>query len=168
MGLGTVLVTIAGTAYGAKNIKNLKIGFDYSLKLALICSIIICLILYIFAPQISYIFCYTSSSDSLMFELTQFLKIFTLYIFPIFVGVMCISILDGAGKGFHSLTLGLIQSILLELAFAILFGYYFNEGSFGVYKGLIIGNILGAILAYTWISLFIKKTEKKFYLEKNS
>jgi Na+-driven multidrug efflux pump len=78
MGFGTALLTVAGASYGARNYKKLQDAFFYTLKLGLIVSTVMAIVFYIFAPQISMIFAYSSSAELAprIAELIQIMIIF--------------------------------------------------------------------------------------------
>ena len=62
IGVGTAAITVSGVAYGAKKYENIRTALRYSVKLGLISSIIVCILLYVFANQLAYIFSYSESS----------------------------------------------------------------------------------------------------------
>ena len=100
--VGTAAITVAGIAYGAKNIKNLRIGARYSVKLGLILSIIVSVIIFVFADQISLMFAYSANSSTLAPMIAEFLRIMVLYILPVPVGATAAFVFQGMGKGLYT------------------------------------------------------------------
>ena len=65
IGVGTAAITVAGFAYGAKKYENIRTALRYSVKLGLISSIIVCILLFVFANQVAFIFSYSEASSYL-------------------------------------------------------------------------------------------------------
>ena len=65
IGVGTAAITVAGVAYGAKKYENIRTACRYSVKLGLISSIIVCILLFVFANQVAFIFSYSEASSHL-------------------------------------------------------------------------------------------------------
>ena len=158
--VGTAAITVAGIAYGAKNIENLRIGARYSVKLGLILSIIVSVIIFVFADQISLMFAYSANSSTLAPMIAEFLRIMVLYILPVPVGATAAFVFQGMGKGPTSLVITLIRELILCVLFAYLLGFVLNLGVFGIYIGLIVGSAIGSIIGYVYLEFYIKKTFK--------
>lgn len=158
--VGTAAITIAGIAYGAKNIENLRIGARYSVKLGLILSIIVSVIIFVFADQISLMFAYSANSSTLAPMIAEFLRIMVLYILPVPVGATAAFVFQGMGKGPTSLVITLIRELILCVLFAYLLGFVLNLGVLGIYLGLIIGSAIGSVIGYVYLEFYIKKTFK--------
>ena len=77
VGVGTAAVTVAGVAYGARRYDRIKTTVRYAVKVGFIVSLITCLLIYVFAGQISYIYIFSYSATSSQLEplITNFLKI---------------------------------------------------------------------------------------------
>lgn len=158
--VGTAAITVAGIAYGAKNIENLRIGARYSVKLGLILSIIVSVIIFVFADQISLMFAYSANSSTLAPMIAEFLRIMVLYILPVPVGATAAFVFQGMGKGPTSLVITLIRELILCVLFAYLLGFVLNLGVLGIYIGLIVGSAIGSIIGYVYLEFYIKKTFK--------
>lgn len=158
--VGTAAITVAGIAYGAKNIENLRIGARYSVKLGLILSIIVSVIIFVFADQISLMFAYSANSSTLAPMIAEFLRIMVLYILPVPIGATAAFVFQGMGKGPTSLVITLIRELILCVLFAYLLGFVLNLGVLGIYLGLIIGSAIGSIIGYVYLEFYIKKTFK--------
>ena len=80
IGVGTAAISVAGVAFGARKYENLRVVARYAVKVALIASIIVCIILIVFSNQIAYIFSYSESSAELAPLIASFLQIMSLFI----------------------------------------------------------------------------------------
>ncbi len=160
IGVGTAAITVAGVAYGAKKYENIRIATRYSVKLGLISSIIVCIILYLFATQIAFIFSYSESSSHLEPLIASFIQLMCLFILYVPFGASAGNVLQGLGKGTTSFILTIIREFVLVLLFAYILGFVFNLGEYGIYYGMLIGGSIGSAIAYTYIEIYINRLIK--------
>ena len=166
IGLATAVLTVVGAAYGARRFDKMKIGLNYGVKVGIIFAGIISAILFIFAPQVATLFSYGASS-SLKPGIIESLRV--LLIFPIFVplGMTSVFSIQGIGKGFLALLLTTQRALILMVFFAWLTGMVFGLGAHGVWWGIVIGEVIGSIIAYIVTVLFIRRLEKKYNENRN-
>ncbi|MBQ2175799.1 MAG: MATE family efflux transporter, partial [Alphaproteobacteria bacterium] len=99
IGVGTAAISVAGVAFGAKKYENLRVVARYAVKVALIASIIVCIILIVFSNQIAFIFSYSESSAELAPLIASFLQIMSLFILYVPFGASAGNVFQGVGKG---------------------------------------------------------------------
>ena len=157
IGVGTAAISVAGVAYGARKYENLRITARYAVKVALIASIIVCIILFVFANQIALIFSYSESSAELAPAIAGFLQIMCLFILYVPFGASAGNVFQGVGKGTVSFALTTFREFILVLIFAYLLGFTFNMGEFGIYCGMLLGGGIGSLICYACIELYINK-----------
>ena len=157
IGVGTASISVAGVAYGARKYENLRVTARYSVKVALIASIIICIILNIFANQIAFIFCYSEGSAHLEPLIASFLQIMCLFILYVPFGATAGNVFQGVGKGTISFALTTFRELILVLIFAYLLGFCLNMGEIGIYSGMLVGGGIGSLICYACIELYINK-----------
>lgn len=157
IGLGTAILTVGGAAYGARKYDKMEIGFDYTVKIGAIISVVTSIIFYIFSSQIAMIFTYTDSSSVLGPGLTTFMQIMALFVLPLSIGMMPASIFQGIGKGMESLIMAVIRELIATTIFTVIFSIVFQWGEIGVWWGLVVGGLVGSVVAYIWGKIFIKK-----------
>ena len=157
IGVGTAAISVAGVAFGAKKYENLRITARYSVKVALIASIIVCIILNVFSNQIAFIFSYSESSAQLAPLIASFLQIMCLFILYVPFGASAGNVFQGVGKGTISFILTTFREFILVLIFAYLLGFTFNMGEFGIYCGMLLGGGIGSLICYACIELYINK-----------
>lgn len=157
IGVGTVAISVAGVAFGARKYENLRIVARYAVKIALIASIIVCVILIVFSNQIAVIFSYSESSAKLALAIAGFLQIMSLFILYVPFGASAGNVFQGVGKGTISFLLTTFREFILVLIFAYLLGFTFHMGEFGIYCGMLLGGGIGSLICYACIELYINK-----------
>ena len=157
MGVGTASISVAGVAFGARKYENIRTAARYAIKVGLTASIIICIILIVFANQIAVIFSYSESSAGLAPHIATFLQIMSMFILVAPFGMTASSIFQGVGKGTTSFILTTLREFLLVLTCAYTLGFIFNMGEIGIYYGMILGALVGSIICYSIVELYIRK-----------
>ena len=157
IGVGTAAISVAGVAYGARKYENLRVTARYAVKVALIASIIVCIIIYLFADQIAFIFTYSEGSAQLEPLIAKFLQIMCLFILYVPFGASAGNVFQGVGKGTVSLVLTTFREFILVLIFAYILGFTFNMGEFGIYCGMLLGGGIGSLICYACIELYINR-----------
>ena len=160
IGVGTAAISVAGVAFGAKKYENLRVTARYAVQVALIASIIVCVILFVFANQIAVIFSYSESSAELAPLIAGFLQIMCFFILYVPFGASAGNVFQGVGKGTISFVLTTFREFILVLIFAYLLGFVFNMGEFGIYCGMLLGGGIGSLICYACIELYINKLIK--------
>ena len=160
IGVGTAAITVSGVAYGAKKYENIRTALRYSVKLGLISSIIVCILLYVFANQLAYIFSYSEASASLLPLIAAFIQLMCLFILYVPFGASAGNVFQGLGKGTTSFILTTFREFVLVLIFAYLLGFVFNMGERGIYYGMLIGGFLGSVIAYGYIEYYVDRLIK--------
>ncbi|WP_407381002.1 MATE family efflux transporter [Methanobrevibacter sp.] len=163
IGIGTAVLTVAGVAYGARNLDNLKTSHSYSIKLGFILSISLGAIMFIFSSQLAAMFSYTAASADLAPQIATALSVLSLFVLAIPHGMMSSMVFQGVGKGINSLIITLLRSLILETVCAYIFCFIFGWGLVGIYSGVIIGCFLGGTFGYIWAKIFIKKFGEKLH-----
>ena len=160
IGVGTAAITVAGVAYGAKKYENIRTACRYSVKLGLISSIIVCILLFVFANQVAYIFSYSEASAHLEPLIASFIQLMCLFILYVPFGASAGNVFQGLGKGTTSFILTTFREFVLVLIFAYLLGFVFNMGERGIYYGMLLGGFLGSVIAYGYIELYVDRLIK--------
>ncbi len=156
--IGSAVVAVSGSAYGAKNNEYLKRSHKYGSKLGAIFGLTITIIFILFSKQLSYIFAYTPQTHHLIPIISQFLIIIGLA-FPFTgIGVISSSIYQGLGKGIISLIFTILREIIACLSLSYIFAFTFGLGLIGIWIGTCLGRVIMGIINY----LFAKHTIKKY------
>ena len=157
IGVGTAAISVAGVAFGARKYENLRVTARYAVKVALIASVIVCIILNVFANQIAFIFSYSQSSAQLEPLIASFLQIMCLFILYVPFGASAGNVFQGVGKGTISFILTTFREFILVLIFAYILGFTFNLGESGIYCGMLLGGGIGSLVCYICIELYINR-----------
>lgn len=159
MSIGTAVVAVIGAAYGASDLEKIKVGYRYALKLGVSIELVLAVLTLIFAPYISKMFTWSSSSAGIESGITLCLMI-SLIAFPLipFEGIT-LSMFLGLGKSSYALILVFIRYMVFGIPLALFFCIYYNIGL----KGIWIANVISvwgfAIIAYTWAVKYVNKLE---------
>lgn len=156
MAISTALISIVAANYGAKNFKNIKIAYDYSMKFGTILGIVALVVFLVFAPQIAYIFSYGESSIRLLDPTITFFHIFAWFFIVFPGGIISTYVFQGFGKGTHSLIFTIIKEALCATFFAVLFGIILGWGINGVWFGVLVGYSIGGLIAIAYANNYLK------------
>ncbi len=160
IGVGTAAITVSGVAYGAKKYENIRTALRYSAKLGLAASIIVCILLYVFADQLAFIFSYSEASAHLLPLIAAFIQLMCLFILYVPFGASAGNVFQGLGKGTTSFILTTFREFVLVLIFAYLLGFVFNMGETGIYYGMLLGGFIGSVIAYVYIEIYVDRLIK--------
>ena len=156
LGLATAVITVTGAAFGSRDLKKLNIAFLFSVKFGLIIEILIAIMLYILTPLITLIFTTGEGLPALRPDIELFVKISCLFYPGAAFGIASSSMFQGTGKGLYALVATLLRTIILTPICAIIFCCGFSLGLNGVWWGLVVANLIGSIVSFTWAKLYIK------------
>ncbi len=159
MAISTALISIVAANYGAGNFKNMKVAYDYSMKIATLLGVVALVIFLVFAPQISYIFSYGASSR-LLNPTIEFFHIFAWFFIVFPGGIISTYVFQGLGKGTHSLIFTVIREAICATVFAVLFGIVLNWRINGVWFGILVGYTVGGLIAIVYTNNYLGKMVK--------
>ena len=155
--IASAVAAVSGSAFGARNWDYLSRTHTYGTKFAMMVSVVILIILVIFAPQLSMIFAYTPETAPLIPEITNFLRIASFGLLLVGIGMPSSFFYQGIGRGTTSLAWTIIRELILTVGFTYLFGIVLNWGLTGIWVGLAIGRIIASILNFTYARYTIRK-----------
>ena len=161
MAISTALISIVAANYGAKNFKNIKIAYDYSMKIGTVIGIVALVIFLVFAPQIAYLFSHGETSIRLLNPTVTFFHIFAWFFIVFPGGVISTYVFQGLGKGTHSLIFTIIREAICATVFAVLFGIILGWGINGVWFGILIGYTIGGLIAIVYANNYLGKLAVK-------
>ncbi len=155
MGLGTATLTVVGAAYGARKFKKMITTYNYAIKLGLAISVIVGILMFVFASQIAAIFSY--SDPSLIPRIAEFLRIMSMFCIALPLGTISSSTFQGLGKGFIALLLTIQRTIIFELLFIFIFTFVMGMGTTGVWWGMAVGGVVGYVICYIMTQLYFRR-----------
>jgi putative MATE family efflux protein len=162
LGIATAVVSVTGAAYGAKEYNNLKTAFLYSVKISLIIELIIAAFTFLLAVQITGFFPIPPEDSAFIIqELPQYFKIVAIFYPGVAFGMMSSSMFQGIGKGSYALFVTIIRAVILGTILPAYFAISLGMGLSGVWWGLVVGNMIGSMLAFFWGVLHLRKLMAK-------
>ena len=160
--IGSAVIAVSGSAYGAKNGDYLSRTHTYGAKFGLALGTAITLILVIFATPLATIFAYTPETANLVPGIAQYLQIVCPCLILTGIGIPSSFFYQGIGKGIYSLMFTILREILLVVPLIYAFVFILNWGLIGIWLGLCIGRAIASVINYLFARYEIRRTRKKF------
>ena len=160
--IGMSALTVGGVAYGAHNLVNLKTALNYGIKLAMVFSVLIVSLLFIFADPLSWMFSFSQNSSVLAPHIAESLRILCFFTLLMPFGVLSCNIFQSMGKGTYSLLIIIVRAIVLEVIFSYLFAFVLGWGLSGIYWGMVAGMAVGSVVGYLFINYYLNKHKGYF------
>ncbi|UCE40002.1 MAG: MATE family efflux transporter [Candidatus Aminicenantes bacterium] len=161
-GIATAVVSVTGAAYGGKAFKKLDSGYMYAIKFGVVIELVMAVITFILAPQIAWLFTFTQESVRIRADLINFLRIMCIFYPAVSPGMLSSAMFQGTGKGTYSLTVTFIRTILLGVPLAYCFAVIMGMKLTGLWGGIVLGNSLGAMIAFTWGRIYVRRLKATF------
>jgi len=150
LAISTAVVAVTGAAYGARAYAKMESALLFAVRLGLGIGVGLAVATFIFAPQIAAIFAGPGDASAIVPGLTAFLRVMSLVYPMIGFGLISASFFQGTGLGARSLTITVLQSVVLSTLFVWVFAIELGLGLSGVWWGVAAGNAVGAMLGYAW------------------
>ncbi len=160
--IGSAVIAVSGSAFGAKNGEYLSRTHTYGVKFGLALGTVITLILVIFATPLATIFAYTPETANLVPGIAEYLQLVCPCLILTGIGIPSSFLYQGIGKGVYSLMFTILREILLVVPLIYLFVFVFDWGIVGIWLGLCIGRSIASILNYAFARYEIRRTRAKF------
>jgi len=160
MGVATVVISVSRSAFGAKSFDKIKSSHTFAIKIGLTIEVVIAILTFIFASQITAVFTQSESALHIVPGLIIFSRTITIIYPTISLGMLSSAVFQGMGKGINALIATILLTVILTPLFAVLFAYYLNLGLIGVWWGIVVANIIGSVVAFSWARLYISRLTK--------
>lgn len=157
LGVASAVTSVAGAAFGSQQYQKVKISYLFALKAGVVTEILMALIIFVFAPQITWIFTWSKESAAIVDELIQFLRIIWLMLPTVAFGMLSSAMFQGVGKGLNALAMTLIRTLGFTVPLAWLLSVYLHEGLQGVWWGMVIAGMAYIPVAFGWAILYLRK-----------
>lgn len=159
--IGTAVVAVVGSAYGAKNPEYISRAHKYGAKFGVLFGIAITIILVVFSTPLATIFAYTPETAKLVPEIAQFLKIASLSLPLTGAGMASSFFYQGIGKGYLSLFFTILREVILTVIITYYLGIVCGFGLIGIWMGLAIGRSIASVINYICGRLTVRKIDKE-------
>ncbi|UCD06276.1 MAG: MATE family efflux transporter [candidate division WOR-3 bacterium] len=161
IGMATAVVSVSGAAFGAREFSKLNVAHIYAIKAGVIIEICVASLTFIFAPQITSLFTMSDEAARISHDLIVFLRTMCIYYPAAAFGILSSAVFQGVGKGIYSLCVTVVRTIILVAPLAYVFAVQFNLRLPGIWWGIVTGNTIGGIIAFTWARHTIAKIKER-------
>ena len=160
--IGSAVIAVSGSAFGAHNGDYLSRTHKYGVKFGLALGTTITLILVIFATPLATIFAYTPETANLVPGIAEYLQIVCPCLILTGIGIPSSFFYQGIGKGTYSLMFTILREILFVVPLIYMFVFIFNWGLVGIWLGICIGRAIASVLNYAFARYEIRRTRERF------
>lgn len=160
--IGSAVIAVSGSAFGAKNGDYLSRAHKYGSKFGLALGTVITLVLVVFATPLSTIFAYTPETANLVPGIALYLQVACPTLILTGIGIPSSFFYQGIGKGIYSLMFTILKEIIFVVPLIILFVYVIHLDLLGIWLGLCIGRALASIINYIFARYEVKRTRAEF------
>lgn len=157
LGIATAVVSVSGAAFGEGAFKKINIAFMHALKIGIIIEVVVGIAVFFLAPQITAVFTRAQGASRIASDLIVFLRIMCFFYPATAFGMFSSSMFQGVGKGINALIATIVRTVLLTLLFTALFTFILDMGLMGVWFGIVMGNTIGAVVAFLWAKSYIRR-----------
>ena len=159
--IGTAVVAVCGSAFGAENGDYLSRAHKYGAKFGILFGLAVTIIVVIFATSIASIFAYTPETTHLVSGISLFLQFAFLSIPFTGAGMASSFLYQGIGRGVTSLFFTIFREVICTVILTYLFGIVFGWGLIGIWIGLAVGRSIASIVNYIYGRHTIKQIRTK-------
>ena len=160
--IGSAVVAVSGSAFGAKNGDYLSRSHIFGSKFGVILGVVMIIIFLLFSNQLAMLFAYTSETANLVPEIANFLRIATLSLAFTGAGLVSGSLYQGLGKGTYSLFFTLLREVIITVPLTYFFGIYMGYGLTGIWMGLAIGRSIASFITFICARYVINTVKKSW------
>lgn len=168
IGIATAVTSVTGAAFGGKAYRKLNTSYMYAIKIGASISLITAVITFFLAPSIAWLFTTSQEAFRIRPELITFLQIMCIFYPGVSFGMFSSAMFQGTGKGTISLTVTIIRTIILTTPLAYLFAIIIDLGLDGIWWGMVAGNLMGSLIAFSWGRHFVRRMLSKAPVSKIS
>ncbi len=160
--IGSAVIAVSGSAFGAKNGDYLSRAHKYGAKFGLGLGTVITLILVIFAYPLATIFAYTPETANLVPGIAQYLQLACPTLILTGIGIPSSFFYQGIGKGTYSLMFTILREIILVVPLITLLVFVFHMDLVGIWIGLCVGRAIASVINYVFARYEIRRTRERF------
>ena len=157
LGMATAVTSVTGAAFGAGDFDKLNLGYMYAIKISLLIELAVAIATYVLAPQITSLFTMSDEAMRIAHDLVVFVRTMCIYYPAAAFGILSSAMFQGIGKGIYSLTVTTVRTIVLVVPLTYLFAISLGLQLPGIWWGVVVGNTIGASLAFTWARYTIRR-----------
>lgn len=160
--IGSAVIAVSGSAFGARNGDYLSRTHIYGVKLGLGLGTVITLILIIFATPLATLFAYTPETANLVPGIAEYLQLVCPCLILTGIGIPSSFLYQGIGKGIYSLMFTILREIIFVVPLIYALVFIFNLGLVGIWIGLCVGRSIASVINFLFARYEIRRTRAKF------
>ena len=160
--IGSAVIAVSGSAFGARNGDYLSRTHIYGVKLGLGLGTVITLILIIFATPLATLFAYTPETANLVPGIAEYLQLVCPCLILTGIGIPSSFLYQGIGKGVYSLMFTILREIIFVVPLIYALVFIFNLGLVGIWIGLCVGRSIASVINFLFARYEIRRTRAKF------
>jgi putative MATE family efflux protein len=161
IGIATAIVSVTGAAYGARQYEKISVALNYSIKMGFTVELGIAALTFVLAGPIAAVFSMGEGGDRIQGDLADLSRILAFFYPFVAFGMFSSSMFQGTGKGMNALAVTLLRTVVFTVAFVLVLAYTLDLGLSGVWWGVVLGNTMGAIVAYAWARYYLGQLNGK-------
>ncbi len=154
--LSAALMTVVGQNMGRGQIERARKAWKTGAMMAVVATLSAATTLVIAAPYVYRAF--SSDPAVLSYTVRQTRIVEYSFVFAS-LAMMARSVFQAMGRPWPGLIITALRMVGLVLPFALFFVYVLDWGIYGVWGGMIAGNILGAIISLGWVRVYWNRLE---------
>ncbi len=162
IGISTAVTSVTGAAFGALDFKKLKTAYLYSVKVGLVISVLVGVVTFLLAHQITAVFTQAKEAVHIADDLIIFLQIMCLFYPGVPFGMFSSAMFQGTQKGMNALIVTIFRTVVLAPPLGWFFAVTLSMDLMGIWVGLSLANIIGSTTAFVWGIIHIKNLKITF------
>ncbi len=162
LGVAMGVTSVTGAAYGARDIDKLKIAYYYGVRFGFVVEFLIAVVIFFLAPQLTLLFTYSRAAHSICGDMVVALKILSLFLPGVPLGMLTSAMFQGIGKGMNAFFVTFLRTIIFQIAFTYILAILFHLGLRGVWWGIMLGNLTASLVGFVWGQFVIGKLKRQF------
>ncbi|MEM2878483.1 MAG: MATE family efflux transporter [Candidatus Hadarchaeales archaeon] len=159
-GIATAVIAISAAAIGQRLPEKLSAVHLEAIKIGMAMEIPIMIATAVFAPQIALAFTYSEGSARIYGDIVRFLRTIVIFYPFLSFGMISSAMFQGVGRGIYSLAVTVTRSIFLIWLYIFALAFALNMGLPGAWWGIVLANVTGSIIGFTWARIYIRRLQR--------
>ena len=155
IGIATAIVSVTGAAFGARQYEKIGVALNYSIKMGFIVEVGIAAVTFVLAGPIAAVFSTGEGGERIQGELENLIRILAFFYPFVAFGMFSSAMIQGTGKGLNALVVTLLRTVVFTMAIVLVLAYAMDMDLNGVWWGMVLGNTMGAIVAFVWARYYL-------------
>ena len=157
LGMATAVTSVTGAAFGARDYAKLDNAYMYAIRIGVYIEFAVASLTFILAPQITSLFTVSHEAVRIADDLITFIRTMCIYYPAAAFGILSSAMFQGIGKGMNSLAVTIFRTIILVIPLVYFFSISLQMRLPGIWWGIVMGNIIGATIAFSWARYVINR-----------